>query len=81
MDCNVIMKHYGASIDKFIGDCVFAYWHGTAADVCVSAVQAAHARWNAGTSPTRVLVREQQGIVFDCGIGLHVGDVGYRRYG
>ena len=28
-DCNAILKGHGASIDKFIGDCVFAYWHGT----------------------------------------------------
>ncbi|WP_287139912.1 adenylate/guanylate cyclase domain-containing protein [Mesorhizobium sp.] len=78
MDCNMILKHYGASIDKFIGDCVFAYWHETAADVCVSAVQAAQAlraAEDAATSPTRVLVREQQDIVLDCRIGLHVGEV------
>jgi class 3 adenylate cyclase len=78
MDCNVILKRHGASIDKFIGDCVFAYWHGTAADVCVTAVQAAQAlraAEDAATSPTRVLVREQQGIVLDCRIGLHVGEV------
>jgi adenylate cyclase len=78
VDCNVIMKRYGASIDKFIGDCVFAYWHGTTADVCVSAVQAAQAlraAEHAATSPTRALVREQQKIVLDCRIGLHVGDV------
>ena len=32
-DCHAILAQYGASIDKFIGDCVFAYWHGTDADI------------------------------------------------
>ncbi|MBA3446962.1 MAG: adenylate/guanylate cyclase domain-containing protein, partial [Pseudaminobacter sp.] len=77
-DCNAIMKQHGASIDKFIGDCVFAYWHGTAADICIRAVQAAQAlraAETAASSPARALVRQQHGIVLDCRIGLHAGDV------
>ena len=76
-DCNAIMKHYGASIDKFIGDCIFAYWHGIASDICVRAVQAGQslrAAEQAAASPTRALLRHQ-GIVLDCGVGLHVGEV------
>jgi len=77
-DCNSIMKQYGASIDKFIGDCVFAYWHGTEADIRTKAVQAAkalRAAEIAATSPTRVLLKEQKNIVLDCRIGLHLGEV------
>lgn len=76
-DCNAIMKDYGATIDKFIGDCLFAYWHGVAPDISVKAVQAAQALRAAelaASSPTRSLLR-RQGITLDCGIGLHVGDV------
>lgn len=77
-DCNAILKHYGASIDKFIGDCVFAYWHGTELDIRAKALHAAQALRAAeidSTSPTRVLLRDLKNIVLDCRIGLHVGDV------
>ena len=40
-DCHAILAQYGASIDKFIGDCVFAYWHGTDADIRSRALRAA----------------------------------------
>ena len=77
-DCNAILKHYGASIDKFIGDCVFAYWHGTDVDIRARALHAAQALRDveaASTSPTRVLLKQKKNIVLDCRIGLHVGDV------
>lgn len=77
-DCDAILKHYGASIDKFIGDCVFAYWHGTGVDNrarALHAAQALRAIEIESTSPTRVLLREQKNIVLDCRIGLHVGNV------
>jgi len=77
-DCNSIMKQYGASIDKFIGDCVFAYWHGTEADIRTKAVQAAQALRAVevgSNSPTRMLLKEQKNITLDCRIGLHLGNV------
>ncbi|OAI58082.1 hypothetical protein AYO49_05895 [Verrucomicrobiaceae bacterium SCGC AG-212-N21] len=77
-DCNDIMKRTGAMIDKFIGDCVFAYWPGTEADIRHKAVQACRelraAEAQAGT-PTRKLLRETKGIILDCRIGLHLGEV------
>jgi adenylate cyclase len=77
-DCNAILKHYGASVDKFIGDCVFAYWHGTELDIRAKALHAAQALRAVeidSTSPTRVLLRDLKNVVLDCRIGLHVGDV------
>lgn len=77
-DCNAIMKRTGAMIDKFIGDCVFAYWPGTEADIRAKAVDAARslreAEAEAGT-PTRKLLRESKNIILDCRIGLHLGEV------
>jgi adenylate cyclase len=77
-DCNAILKRHGASIDKFIGDCVFAYWHGKDPDIRIRAVQAARALRDAEhepISPTRLLLRERHNLSLDCGIGLHVGPV------
>ncbi len=77
-DCELILKRYGASIDKFIGDCVFAYWHGTDADIRERAVQAAlalRAIEQVPASPTRMLLRAEHGIRLDCGVGLHLGQV------
>jgi adenylate cyclase len=77
-DCNAILKQHGASIDKFIGDCVFAYWHGTDPVIRASAVEAALALRAAeigATSPTREFLKARMDIVLDCRIGLHLGDV------
>ena len=77
-DCNAIMKRTGAMIDKFIGDCVFAYWPGTEADIRAKAVDAARslreAEEGVGT-PTRKLLRDSKNIILDCRIGLHLGEV------
>jgi adenylate cyclase len=76
-DCNSIMRQRGAVIDKFIGDCVFAYWHGTEPDIRAKAVEAARALRNSegsGTSPARLQLKAQKNISLDCRVGLHVGD-------
>ncbi|HSJ04934.1 MAG: adenylate/guanylate cyclase domain-containing protein [Verrucomicrobium sp.] len=77
-DCNTIMKRYGAMIDKFIGDCVFAYWPGIEADIRHKAVAAARALRDVEinvTTPVRKHLRETRGVVLDCRIGLHLGPV------
>jgi adenylate cyclase len=77
-DCHTIFAQYGASIDKFIGDCVFAYWHGTDADIRLRALRAAQALRAAEvepSSPTRVLLKARHNIQLDCRIGMHVGTV------
>lgn len=76
-DCNSIMRKGGATIDKFIGDCVFAYWHGTEPDIRAKAVEAARTLRNSdatSTSPTRLMLKTQKNISLDCRVGLHVGD-------
>ena len=76
-DCNSIMRQRGAMIDKFIGDCVFAYWHGTEPDIRAKAVEAARSLRStecSATSPTRLMLKAQKNISLDCRVGLHVGD-------
>ena len=77
-DCSAIMRQRGAMIDKFIGDCVFAYWPGTEADIRGKAVAAARALRDAeasSTSPTRLMLKATKNLTLDCRVGLHVGDV------
>ncbi|MEQ1952712.1 adenylate/guanylate cyclase domain-containing protein [Mesorhizobium sp. CN2-181] len=77
-DCDTILRRQGASIDKFIGDCVFAYWHGTELEVRARALKAAELLRGAETapsSPTRLLLRQRHGLSLDCRVGLHLGEV------
>lgn len=77
-DCNAIMKRCGAMIDKFIGDCVFAYWPGIEPDIRVKAVDAARSLRRTeldASSPVRKMLRESRNITLDCRIGMHLGEV------
>jgi adenylate cyclase len=76
-DCDMILKRQGATIDKFIGDGVFAYWDGTDMETREKALLAAQALRDAEampTSPTRVLLRSRHGIGLDCRVGIHLGE-------
>lgn len=76
-DCETILKPRGATIDKFIGDGVFAYWPRVDAKTHIQAAEAARMLSNpeASNSLTRRWVRENLGIAVKCHIGLHVGEV------
>jgi adenylate cyclase len=77
-DCMDILKRHRASIDKFIGDCVFAYWYRADADARRSALMAAQALRRIegmSTSPARQSLRANHNLSLDCRIGLHVGEV------
>jgi adenylate cyclase len=77
-DCNAILRQHGGTVDSFIGDCVFAYWHGTEPDIRMKALHAAgtlRAVEAAPRSPTRILLGERHGLRLDCHVGIHVGAV------
>ena len=77
-DCMDILKRHRASIDKFIGDCVFAYWYRADADARRSALMAAQALRTIermSRSPARESLRARYNLSLDCRIGLHVGEV------
>lgn len=76
-DCEMILKQRGATIDKFIGDGVFAYWSGVDAATRERAAEAARLLSNpaSSTSVTRRWVKDNLGVEVRCQVGLHVGEV------
>lgn len=77
-DCQAILRRHGASIDNFIGDSVFAYWHGVDAATRLKALRAAQELQSVEiepTTPTRLVLRAKHNIALDCRIGIHIGTV------
>jgi adenylate cyclase len=74
--CRAVLARDGALIDKFIGDCVFAYWRGVDLPVRLRAVNAARALRVSTrlTGTVAVALREKHGINLECGVGLHLGE-------
>jgi adenylate cyclase len=75
--CEKVLKSRGATIDKFIGDGVFAYWPGDDHISRDKATEAAKILSNphADDSPKRKWLKENMNIEVHCHIGLNVGDV------
>ena len=75
--CELVLKSRGAVIDKFIGDGVFAYWHGDTDDIRAKATEAARilSAPEASESPKRKWLKENMNIEVHCHIGLNIGDV------
>jgi adenylate cyclase len=83
-DCQSILRQHGATIDKFIGDSVFAFWHGVDVATRARALAAAQALRSVEidpASPTRQLLKSQRDITLDCRIGIHVGTVAVGQIG
>ena len=74
--CRKLFLDYGGHVDKFIGDCVFAWWHGFTANVKSQALQAARAI--ATGLPGTPL---PDGSALRCGVGLHSGEAVLSRLG
>lgn len=75
--CELVLKSRGAIIDKFIGDGVFAYWHGDSTEIRAKATEAAKilSAAEAADSPKRKWLKENMNLEVFCHIGLHIGDV------
>lgn len=74
--CRKLFFDHGGHVDKFIGDCVFGWWHGCTADVKTQALQAARALAG-GLSGTTL----PDGSALRCGVGLHSGEAVLSRLG
>lgn len=74
--CRHVLYECGGHIDKFIGDCVFAWWYGSGADVKNRALTASRllAEGHSGT-------RLPDDSALRCGIGLHSGEAALSRLG
>lgn len=70
-DCRRILDEHGACLDKFIGDCVFAWWQCDSMEVRVRAMDAARAILEI-PSPVG-------GEAFRCGAALNCGQVALCR--
>lgn len=75
--CEKVLKSRGAIIDKFIGDGVFAYWHGADAETRAKATEAAKllSGPEASETPKRKWLKENMNLEVHCHIGLNIGDV------
>jgi adenylate cyclase len=74
--CRTVMQRCGGHIDKFIGDCVFAWWRGSDPVVKAQALQAARLLKD-DKSPAKLA----DGTMLRCGIGLHAGEAALSRLG
>lgn len=78
-DCEEILAGHGATVDKFIGDCVLAYWTEVSPKTQKAALLAAKDLEDACSNiyNSRTDVFEGAGAEFGSGLALHVGKVAY----
>lgn len=74
-----IVAKYGATLDKFIGDCAMCYWTDTTIENRIKAIHAAGAMQQAciDTYNTHRHLLEPAGLKFGTGAALHIGRVAY----
>ncbi len=78
-DCETILSRHGATVDKFIGDSVLAYWTQVTPESRESAIRAAGELIEscAETQVARAEMFESIGQAFKAGVAIHVGKVAY----
>lgn len=77
------VEKHGGMIDKFIGDCVLAYWLNTSHPSRLDALKAAHAMQQVAECVQRQHQESlsQAGVVFRTGAAIHLGTVAYGAVG
>lgn len=78
-DCERILSEAGATVDKFIGDCVLAYWTTVTPETLAASLRAAEKLIASceriyGERPD---VFDAAGRTFETGLALHTGKVAY----
>lgn len=82
-DCDEILSDCGATVDKYIGDAVLAYWTDVSPPTREKALVAARELRQSceHTYNERREVFESHGVTFDSGVALHIGSVALGQMG
>lgn len=77
-----ILERHGATIDKFIGDCVLGYWLGTSLENRLNALKAARAMQRAceEVRDEHMAVLDPLGLRFGSGSAVHMGRAAYGAF-
>lgn len=78
-DCEAILAKHGATVDKFIGDCVLAYWTEVSPKTLMASVHAARELFASceKIQTEKSDVFDEVGSKFESGLALHTGKVAY----
>ncbi|MEM9478077.1 MAG: adenylate/guanylate cyclase domain-containing protein [Verrucomicrobiota bacterium] len=81
--CRKVLKSTGGQLDKFIGDCVFAYWKMTSPRERASALNAARqlTEYHLTPSSEQTTLLNSTSVDLKCGVALHIGEAAVGSFG